>query len=403
MSIRRDLDSYLLTLLPLTLFFPIGFMYAVLGLFLLAWLGMGDFASKWKRIRSLPVLLPISVGLAIVLLDAIFLSAENTRRWSGAVHYLIFLFFLVFVSTDGSDWQRRGQKVFFAGALYGASMFFLAKLNLLPDWHIFKNYIFYAGNKSISLGIFLSIAAAWILHEALRQEYRARMLMHLAAYAFIATTVVLLATTRTGILLIVVLSLLVLAFSLRSGPRAWLAAVALACVLMVVWQYGSSAKHRMKETVEAIHALSQGQSGTGSANRLQFIYKTSEMIREKPFMGHGIGSWQQQYPVRAQGLETAQMSTPHNDYLLYAAELGAVGILMLFWIYASFIRSAFRLSKDQFVVPLLVLMAIIVGGAFNAILRDWRFGVPMMILLAMAFGPASSQGNQAATNAELHK
>lgn len=403
MFIRRELDIHLLTLLPITLFFPIGFMYAVLGLFLIAWLGKGDFAAKWARIRALSVMLPILVGIAIVLLDAAFLSSENTRRWSGSVHYLIFIFFLVFVSTNGSDWQQRGKKMFFAGALYGASIFFLAKLNLLPDWHIFKNYIAYAGNKSISLGIFLSIAGAWMLHEAIRQEGRIRMLIYLAAYAFIATTVVLLATTRTGILLMVVLSLLVLAFSMRSGPRAWFAAAALVCVLIVAWQYGSVAKQRMKETVEAVEALSQGQSGTGSANRLQFIDKTSEMIREKPLLGHGIGSWQQQYPVRAQGLETAQMSTPHNDYLLYAAELGAVGILLLLWIYGTFIRSAFRLPKGQFLVPLLVLVSIIVGGLFNAILRDWRFGVPMMILLAIAFGPASSKGNQVTADVELHE
>lgn len=402
MYIRRDLVSNLLSLLPLTLFFPIGFMYTVLGLFLIAWLSEGDLRAKWARVRPLPVLLPILVGLAIVLLDAAFLSAENTRRWSGAVHYMIFIFFLVFVSTEGSDWKRRGQKVFFAGALYGASMFFLAKLNLLPDWHIFKNYIAYAGNKSISLGIFLAIAGAWMLNEAIRQKYRVRMLIHLVAFAFIAITVALLATTRTGILLLFLLSLLVLAFSLRSGGRAWFAVVAMTCVLIVTWQYGSVTKQRMMLTVEAVQALSQGQSGTGSANRLQFIDKTSDMIREKPLLGHGIGSWQQQYPIRALGLETAQMSTPHNDYLLYAAELGAVGILMLLWIYGTLIRSAFRLPKGQFLVPLLVLVSIIVGGLFNAILRDWRFGVPMMILLAMAFGPATSQGNQAAANAKLH-
>lgn len=402
MSIRRALVSNLLSLLPLTLFFPIGFMYTVLGLFLIAWLSVGDLRAKWARVSPLPVLLPILVGLAIVLLDAAFLSAENTRRWSGAVHYMIFIFFLVFVSTEGSDWKQRGQKMFFSGALYGASMFFLAKLNLLPDWHIFKNYIAYAGNKSISLGIFLAIAGAWMLNEAIRQEYRVRMLIHLVAFAFIAITVALLATTRTGILLLFLLSLLVLAFSLRSGGRAWFAVLALTCVLIVTWQYGSVTKQRMMLTVEAVQALSQGQSGTGSANRLQFIDKTSEMIREKPLLGHGIGSWQQQYPIRALGLETAQMSTPHNDYLLYAAELGAVGILMLLWIYGTLIRSAFRLPKGQFLVPLLVLVSIIVGGLFNAILRDWRFGVPMMILLAMAFGPATSQGNQAAANAKLH-
>lgn len=399
MPIRRDLPSQLLALLPFTLFFPIGVMYVVLGLFLIAWLSVGDLSAKWARIRPLPVLLPILVGLAIVLLDAAFLSAENTRRWSGAVYYLIFIFFLVFVSTEGGDWQRRGQKVFFAGALYGSSVFFLAKLNLLPDWHIFKNYLVYAGNKSIALGIFLSVAAPWILYEALLQRNRKRMLMQLAAYAYISCAVLLLATTRTGIVLLILLTFLTFTFSLRSESRTWFAVAAMALVLIVAWQFGTSAKQRMMGTVEAVQALSQGQSGTGSSNRLQFIDKTSEMIREKPLLGHGIGSWQQQYPVRAQGLETANMSTPHNDYLLYAAELGAVGLLILLWIYSTLIQYAFRVCKDRPLGPLLVLTAIIVGGMFNAILRDWRFGVPMMILLAIAFGPAKAKSEQVAVSA----
>lgn len=403
MSIRRDLSGYLLSLLPLTLFLPIGFMYAVLGLFLIAWLSVGDFAAKWTRIRELPVLLPIVTGVVIVLLDATFLSAENTRRWSGLVHYLIFIFFLVFVSTAGSDWQQRGQKLFFAGALCGATLFYLAKLNLLPDWHIFKNYLVYAGNKSIALGIFLSVAAPWILYEALIQRDRKRMLMQLAAYAYISCAVLLLATTRTGIVLLILLTFLTFTFSMRSGSRTWFAVAALVLVLVVAWQFGNLAKQRMLLTLDAVHALSQGQSGTGSSNRLQFIDKTSEMIREKPLLGHGIGSWQQQYPVRAQGLETANMSTPHNDYLLYAAELGAVGLLILLWIYSTLMQYAFRVCKDRPLGPLLVLIAIIVGGMFNAILRDWRFGVPMMILLAIALGPTKSKSEQVAVSVGPHE
>ena len=72
MPIRQDRASYLLAFLPFTLFFPIGLMYSAFGLFVIAWLAGGNFAAKWERVRSLPMLLPVLAGLVIVLLDAVF-------------------------------------------------------------------------------------------------------------------------------------------------------------------------------------------------------------------------------------------------------------------------------------------------------------------------------------------
>jgi hypothetical protein len=37
-------------------------------------------------------------------------------------------------------------------------------------------------------------------------------------------------------------------------------------------------------------------------------------------------------------------------------------------------------------MPLLMMtVALAIGSMFNAILRDWRFGVPFMLLLAVAY------------------
>ncbi len=37
----------------------------------------------------------------------------------------------------------------------------------------------------------------------------------------------------------------------------------------------------------------------------------------------------------------------------------------------------------------LIAVTLLVGGMFNALLRDWKFGMPMMILLAIAFRGSS--------------
>jgi O-antigen ligase len=119
--------------------------------------------------------------------------------------------------------------------------------------------------------------------------------------------------------------------------------------------------------------------------RLQFFEKTGQMILEKPLLGHGVGSWRQQYPIRAEGLLTSNMSTPHNDYLLFAAELGLCGLLILLVIFFNLARTAVSSTVGDGMPLLMMTVALAIGSMFNAILRDWRFGVPFMLLLAIAY------------------
>ena len=344
----------------------------------------GGFKEKWSIIKSDKLFIPFIVLALVLLLNFLFLSTENTLRWLSVIHYLIFIYYFAFVSVGGGDWQRKAKNVFIIGAVYGASVFYLSYFNFLPDWAIFKNYTIYRGNKSISLGIFLAIAAAWLLSDVLHSMVKRRQWIEIIGFVYISLAILFLVKTRTGMLLFFILSLLVTVRHLQFSPRGLALALSLVLIPVVAWNSSFVFRERSLVTVEAVRAFSAGEMGTGQGNRLQFVSKTGEMILEKPLLGHGIGSWLQQYPVRAQGLETAQMSTPHSDYLLYAAELGVVGLLALLAILGRLLLVAWRIGGVQGMQLLVLGSALIVGCAFNAILRDWKFGLPMMILLAVA-------------------
>jgi O-antigen ligase len=378
------LPQTLMAAMPFLLFFPVGVMYAGLTLFMLAWLASGDFRGKWQTTHNNPLFRPILVMLSVVALNVLFLSQGNEQRWHALIHYLIFFFLLLFMSLGAGAWQARAKKVFFAGALYGASVYYLTHLGLLPDWKIFKNYAIYSGNKSIALGIFLSIAAAWLLNDAMVQANKRRAWLGVAGYAYIALAVLFLASTRTGMLLFFILSLLVVVRHFTLNLRGLALALSVVLVAGLAWQFSPHLRNRTLVAVQAVQAFSKGEMGTGQGNRLQFVQKTGEMIREKPWLGHGVGSWLEQYPLRAKGLETSQMSTPHNDYILYAAELGIIGLLTLLGVFGSVFRLAWKTGGGRGMQLLVIGSAFFIGCAFNAILRDWKFGLPMVILLALA-------------------
>jgi O-antigen ligase len=385
MPTRYQLPGLIFAILPISLFFPIGITYALIVLYFITWLSSGGLRERWVEIRRNPVYTPNLILLAIVFLSVLLLSGGNEYRWYGIIHYLVFIFFLLFASGCADADYQRAKLVFFGGALYAGCIFCLARLDVLPDWVIFSYYHVYAGNKSISIGIFMAIAAAWMLDEVFNTYERRKTLLLLAAFAFTATVVVQFAVTRTGTLLVYLLCALVILRRVRFNTRALaLVAVASGVIIGVAISDGVG-NRRLQSVAAAATAFKQGDIGTGESNRLQFLKVTGEMIAEKPILGFGIGGWRQQYPARAAGMETAFMSTPHNDYLLYGAELGAAGLIALGLIIAALVKQALRISSGAGNSLLMVVAALSIGSMFNAILRDWRFGLPMMLLLAIAY------------------
>lgn len=385
MSLRKQLPEIFFAILPITLFFPIGIMYAAIALYLIAWFADGDLRDKWVEIRRHPVYTANLILLAIVLLSATLLSSGNEHRWQGIIHYLVFVFLLLFSVGCKDTVYRRAKLSLFIGTLYAGVVFCFAKLGWLPDWTIFSYYHQYSGNKSISLGIFLAIAAAWMLNEAFDANGRRTMVAYLAAYAFTEWVVVQFAVTRTGTLMVYLLSALVILRRLQFNRRSLGIVAIVSLVILGIVVSNGDGNRRLKGVGSAITALKEGSAATGASNRLQFFRVTGAMIAEKPFIGFGIGGWRQEYPVRAQGLETAFMSTPHNDYLLYVSELGVMGLILLAWIFGAIVRESLRVTSTKGTALLLVMVALMVSSMFNAMLRDWRFGVPLMLMIAIAY------------------
>jgi O-antigen ligase len=382
---KQQLPGVIFQILPATLFFPIGIMYAFIGIYLIAWIVAGDFSLKWRQVKSNPVYLPAISLFLVVVVSALLFSAESEYRWKGMIHYFIFFFFLIFTSGLEAETYQRAKVSLYLGTLYAAAVFCLVNLGLIPDLKIFSNYFVYSGNKSISLGIFMAVGAALMLNEAFVNSSQKVRLIYLLSYVLAALAILQFTITRTGTLLLFLLTVIVLIRRIGRDVRSIAIVIVAVIAMAAIANIASPSFHRIYQTALSLSDLNTRMNGTGENNRMQFIIKTAEMIKEKPLFGHGIGGWRQQYPIRAEGLETASMSTPHNDYLLYAAELGVVGLGLLIYVLFRVLLVALQGTGDSGVPLLVVTGALIIGSLFNAILRDWRFGVPFMLMLAIAY------------------
>ncbi len=381
---RRDtLPQTILSVLPLTLFFPIGIIYTGVLLFLLSLLFAGDYRTKWLTAKSNPLFWPVLAMFIVTCLSALIVGRPPSGFWSGFAHYQVYIFLLFFVSVGAGDWQRRAVTVFFIGAIYAATLYYLSLFELLPAITPFTKYVIYSGNKSIVLGIMLAIAAAWMLYEITVLPDRRWLWVRIIAFLYVAIALLLLTKTRTASLIFVLLCGFIFlkhfSFSRRGG--LWLLGFLL--LLGVAWQSASDLRTRVMGTIKDISAFSQGKKVSGDGGRLEMFSITSEIIADRPLLGHGIATWAPLYKVRAQGLFGAGMRTPHNDYLLYAAEIGLIGLAVLLWTWGVQLAVAWKIGGEHGMLLGMLGVAVIVGGMFNAILRDLVFGMPFMILLAI--------------------
>lgn len=370
--------QFILSLLPITLFFPIGIGYTVIVMFLVTLLLGGHYRDRWQAIKDSPMFLPVMGLLVVTSVAGLFLERPE-GFWKAFMHYQIYLVLLVFISVGAGRWQQRALNVFFAGAVLAATLFYLNFFQLLPNWVLFQNYINYAGNKSILIGILLGIAGGWMLNEiCVRHEHK---WLRIAMLLYTVIALLFLAKTRSGSLIFIIGSVLVLLRYITFSWRSVVLVLGTVAIIAVAWQSATSFRERMVGTVNDIKAFADGGKVSADGLRLQMYRATIEMIKEQPISGHGIGTWAIQYPERAKDLPP--MATPHNDYLLYAAEIGIIGVCALLWIWLTQLVAAVRVGGPTGMRLFTIGMAIMFGGMVNAILRDALFGIAFMALLSI--------------------
>lgn len=404
---RAELPQQVLAWLPLSLFFPVGVMYGGVLLFYISLIASGEYAQKWQRVRTSPMLLPVLILSVITLVIGLTQVRPAGEFWSSFWHYQTYLFLFPFLSVGAGAWQKKALQIFFSGAIYAATLFYLNVIQLLPDSKLFHSYIVYEGNKSILLGILLALAAGWMLHVWRWQKDHA--LWRAAAFVYIVFALLLLAKTRTASVIFILLCCIMM---LRNMRLSWRKALLL---LLPVGLLGVGANYlaglpapetclvtamrdaQMRSadiaftrgvcTVQQIRDFSQGKKIAEDGMRLEIYKNTLELIAEKPWAGHGIGNWMPLYQAKAKDMMSGTMSTPHNDYLLYCTELGVFGLLALLWIWLKQLLIARKMlsgaHQERAMLLAMLGVTMMVGGMFNAILRDGVFGMALMILLAI--------------------
>lgn len=142
------------------------------------------------------------------------------------------------------------------------------------------------------------------------------------------------------------------------------------------------------------HFLDSGGDVSNGINLRETLWNANErMIGSAPFLGLGLGTFQDAYPMYAAHVFPYIMDKAHNDYLEFAAGLGlpaAISWWVAFsWLVGKFLRAVFTRKKDR-IYPLIGIGATVLVAVHSLV--DFSLQMPAVaVTYAALLGLALAQ------------
>lgn len=387
----------LATLLPLatwSCYAPLGVKYATVGLCVVvsvAWLAREPGGWRWPATRGAG---PIAVAWLFWLGVSIVWTPAGAAIALGVFgQYALMLLLATIAVACPPNAARRALAHFAVASTLVAATFALEALRWLPAstvlWHTTVDA---EGNQRIATSTMLALGAALAGWQGADAPARARLAWW--AGAALCTGALALQDRRSGMLL---LPMLLLVWAWSRETRAWQRLVGSGLVVTLVttvWLTSPGVQQRFDEGLRELKTYrANDQVATSWGQRLRMWQLTTEMVAERPWLGHGLGSWKLRWTERVtRDTPLAGNTTPHNEYLLLAQQAGlAAPLLLLGWLGVGMHQA--RRAGQRGVPALLALASIAWMGLFHAVLRDAKFALPLLLLAALGAAAARDDTN----------
>jgi O-antigen ligase len=318
-----------------------------MGLTLIAWLAAGGYKARLNQSHGHWFAYAV-VGLFLIICAGSLYSTGSQSDILYQIHKYARLLFILPAITLLQDekWRERALIAFSASMLLTLALsmisvvwplsFVLGTANGPSNNHfVFKDHI--AQNLMMSFfAFFLAVKARFTI------DAKAKVILFFMA-ALAALNVLFFVAGRTGFLSLA-LNAIVFIFFLGNRKQKIAGILMLVAVVLLTFQFSENFNNRMTLAVTEFKSQ-ESKELTSVGQRVEFFKKSIQLIKEKPLLGFGTGSYAKEFCRVADSAEWCEAGKfhPHNQFIAFGVQLGAMGILA----YLVFIAAAAKLAFQQ--------------------------------------------------------
>lgn len=364
----------------------------LIALVALLWIASGGLQKKASTIAANPVALA-----ALALFGMLALGLFYGERYPGdglryLGKYLDLLFIPIFITLFQEARIREIALRWFCAAM--VLSFLVAELaasGVLESSPLLSRSAGHAFKLSITHGL-LSAFAAFVFALLAHREQRWPQRLLFAVLALVAVkNVLLLGISRTGYLVLALLTLYFFFILFRTRGLA-IGALLLASVFAAVYSGSEDFRERASTVfVDSPETGSRWPSRESVTLRLEWYKQGLDMVLVHPLLGTGTGSYPRSYAETMKDESPVRHRNPHNEYLLIAVQTGIAGLLLLLHLFWQQLRLSGRLATpvETHLARGLVL-TMMVGCLFNSLLLDHTEGLLFAWLSGVLFAGLKS-------------
>lgn len=364
-------------------FMSVGVHYLGLFALLIAVISSGSYGQRFARLKDgllLGALCLFTVWTLVVLaLQDLWFDKTLSHLW----HQGRIALTLALAASLSKAEATTALKGFLAGCIVVLCIAIMQHFQLVTVMDYWMHLNNAGTNKTIGAAILMSMLAGLLFAYTVHVDGRKRWFIALALLVVIAVIAFVL-SKRTAMLTLVLGMLAVVIHAWRDQKWRWLSAVLVLILLMCwIWTVSPKLQGGFAQGLREVDDALVGNVKVESWNvRIQMIKHSWYMMIERPWLGWGIGSWNEQWKQRVP-VEIADFNMPHNDALWMGAQAGIVGASSWLLLMLSGLSQTWRSRNWMGAAATAAICIATFASLVNNGTRDATIGIPMLWIMGV--------------------
>jgi O-antigen ligase len=341
----------------------------------------GIFWQQRQQIKQNPVAIAALLLFALLAIGCFYDMAnlQNALKILNKYSDLIFIALFLPLFAD-SKHRQYGWYCFLAAMTLTLALSYLIWFGVFEGTRFFTDRL--PDNPvvfklHITHGILMAFSCYIFTIKAMNSTGKWRLI--LSALALLAAfNVLFMVQGRTGYLVFAGLAIYLTAHALG---RKGIALASIGIVAIALAGYFMSARlHNRVDLAAQEYSLWHPKQGHNEASsigtRMDYYSNTIKIIAKHPILGVGTGNFEQAYQQEIVNTASAPSNNPHNQFLLFTAQIGLIGLVAFLLLLTTQWKLARRLaSEEDYLLARGLVITIGVGCLFNSLLLDHSEGL----------------------------